>query len=211
MNINKIRKQLLQESKIHASNFGWNENLFINMSQKSKYQYEEIRSFFPGGYKSLIQLYLDELNEKMTIDSKKINLLRLKLHERIRELVILRLKIMMKEKKLIIKTFLYLLLPHNLKFSSKNLYATIDQIWFLAGDTSTDFNFYSKRAILSSIYTITLIHFINNEDIDETIFILNKQLKRVSLIPKIKNKTKELFIFMPKFLKIGRKFSFFKQ
>ena len=64
--------------------------------------------------------------QKKLQDSKKINLLRLKLHERIRELVILRLKIMMREKKLIIKTFLYLLLPHNLKFSSKNLYVTID-------------------------------------------------------------------------------------
>ena len=27
-----------------------------------------------------------------------------------------------------------------------------------AGDNSTDFNFYSKRAILASIYSITLIY-----------------------------------------------------
>ena len=47
----------------------------------------------------------------MTDKSKKLDLLRLKVHERIREIIKLRLKIMLKEKKIISKTFLYLLIP----------------------------------------------------------------------------------------------------
>ena len=133
-------------------------------------------------------MYLDTVNNQMTEDSKKINLIRLRVHERIKELVILRLKIMSREKELISKTYFHLLLPQNFKIASRCLYKAVDQIWFVAGDNSTDFNFYSKRAILASIYSMVMLHFINNNSLDQTIELLDKQLKRVSKIPKIKNR-----------------------
>ena len=123
---------------------------------------------------------LNEINQKMTNKSKKINLIRLRVHERVRELVVLKLKIMQEEKTLLSKTFFHILLPVNHKLASINLFKTVDQIWFLAGDSSTDFNYYTKRIILSKIYTLTMMHFVNNENIDETISILDKQINRVS-------------------------------
>ena len=156
-------------------------------------------------------MYLEEINLKMTKNSKKINLIRLRTHERVRELVKLRLKIMLKEKILIKKTFIHLLLPFNHKIAYKNLYRTVDQIWFLAGDNSTDFNFYSKRMILATIYTSTISHFINNDDYQETINFLEKNLKKVSLIPKLKNKTKNFSEFLLKSIKFKKYFSSFTQ
>jgi len=211
MNLKKIRKEILIEAKLNVVRYGWNENLFINIKNNSKFKYDEIIALFPQGYPTLIEMYLDEINEKMTLESKKINLIRLKVHERIRELCILRLKIMLKEKKLISKTFLYLLIPLNYKLALKNLYKTIDQVWFLAGDNSTDFNFYSKRAILASIYINFMIHFINNDNIEETIILLDKQLKRVSKIPKIKDRINVMTNIIPQFFKIGKRFNFTRQ
>ena len=209
MKIEKIRKEILKEIKSYVAEIGWSENLFLNFSQSSNYKYEELISLFPNGKNDLIQMALDEINEKMTIRSKKINLNNLKVHERIRELIILRLKIMHIEKNFISKTFLHLLLPFNYSFTSKNLYKMADQVWFLAGDDSTDFNYYTKRTILGSIYTMTIIHFINSDNISETIKVLDKQLKRVSKIPKIKNKTKEILNFFPRLLDLSKKFSRF--
>ena len=156
-------------------------------------------------------MYLEEINLKMTKNSKKINLIRLRTHERVRELVKLRLNIMLKEKILVKKTFIHLLLPFNHKIAYKNLYRTVDQIWFLAGDNSTDFNFYSKRMILATIYTSTISHFINNDDYQETINFLEKNLKKVSLIPKLKNKTKNFSEFLLKSIKFKKNFSSFTQ
>ena len=156
-------------------------------------------------------MYLEEINLKMTKNSKKINLIRLRTHERVRELVKLRLNIMLKEKKLVKKTFIHLLLPFNHKIAYKNLYRTVDQIWFLAGDNSTDFNFYSKRAILATIYTSTISHFINNDDYKETINFLEKNLKKASIIPKLKNKTKNFSEFILKSIKFKKNFSSFTQ
>ena len=209
--IKKIRNQILQEAKLCVAIYGWNDNLFLNISNKSKFNYDEIKVLFPYGYKTILQMYLDEINNKMTANSVNLDLIRLKTHERIRELIILRLKILEKEKKLIQKTFLYLLLPHNYRLSSKNLFKVVDQIWFLSGDNSTDFNFYSKRIILGSIYTNTMIHFINNKNIEETIIILNKQLKRVSQIPKLKKRITNTVNLIPKLFRLGNFFPIFKQ
>ena len=211
MNLKKLRNNIYKKAKLSAMKFGWNENLFDNIANESPYIYEEIYALFPEGYLSIVQMYLEEIDEKMIKESEKINLIRLKTHERIRELCILRLNIMSKEKDLISKTFLHLLLPHNYKFSSKNLYKTVDQIWFLAGDNSTDFNFYSKRIILASIYTSIMVHFINNDNMEETLFLLNKLLKRVSKIPNIKNNISNLTKIFPQIFKLGKKFNFVKQ
>lgn len=211
MDIIKIRIKILEDIKPYVIKEGWNKDLFTTVSQSSHFKYEEIKALFPEGNKTLVQMYLNEIDKKMNNDSKKINLIRLRVHERIRELIILRLKIMLKDKKFVSKTFLYLLLPNNFKLATKFLYKISDQIWYLAGDHSTDFNFYSKRAILSSIYTITMMHFINNDNLNDTIQVLDKQLKRVSHIPKIKNRIRDLSMLVPQIIKLGNKFSFFKQ
>ena len=211
MNLNKIRKEVLSDSKTYVIKYGWNEKMFSKVAKNSKYDTAVVLSLFPEGYISLIQVYLDEINAKMTKESKKLNLIRFKVHERIRELCILRFKIMTKEKKIVCKTFLHLLLPNNYNFSLKNLYKTVDQIWYLAGDSSTDFNFYSKRAILASIYSTTIMHFINNDNFEETINLLNKQLKKVSKIPKIKERLSDYIKLASHFVKLGKKFSFSKQ
>lgn len=211
MSLKNNKLKILKEVKQYASNDGWNDNLFISIEKFSKLTYHEIIALFPNRCFDLIEMYLEEINEKMTFQSQKINLIQLRVHERIRELFILRLKIMLKEKKLISKTFLYLLMPQNFRQASKSLYKTVDQMWFLAGDNSTDFNFYSKRIILSSIYLTVMIHFINNENIDETINILNKQLKRVSKIPNIKNKMHSTKTVISQIFKFKKNYSYFKQ
>ena len=211
MKLKKLRNQILLEAKPYVIKYGWNESLFSNMKNHSKFSYEEMNVLFPAGYRTLIEMYLEEINMKMTSESQGINLIRLRVHERIRELFILRLKIMSKEKKLISRTFLSLLLPYNYKLASKNLYNTVDQMWYLAGDNSSDFNFYTKRTILAFIYTGIMMHFINNDNIDETIILLNKQLKRVSKIPQIKSKINDITKIIPQIFKFGKDINLFKQ
>ena len=211
MKLNKIRNEILIETKPYVIKHGWSEEMFNKVALNSKYESSIVFTLFPKGYISLIQLYLDDVNGKMNDESKKLNLIRLKVHERIKELCILRFKIMIKEKEIIRKTFFHLMLPSNYTFCIKNLYKTVDQIWFLAGDSSTDFNFYSKRAILASIYSSAILHFINNDNFEETISLLNRLLKKVSKIPKIKQRFNDFLDLAPNIFKLRKKFNFTKQ
>ncbi|XP_009873933.1 PREDICTED: ubiquinone biosynthesis protein COQ9, mitochondrial-like, partial [Apaloderma vittatum] len=48
-----------------------------------------------------------------------------------------------------------LLLPRNIPSSLTLLTSMIDDIWHYAGDQSTDFNWYTRRAVLTGIYSTT--------------------------------------------------------
>jgi len=209
--LDSMRKKILNESKIFIVKNGWNENLFDIVANNSKFTKEEILALFPNGYLSLLNFYLFELNRLMTENSKKLDLIRMKTHLRIREIILLRLRDLQCDKPLFKRTFFTLMLPQNHRLFLKSLYITIDQMWFIAGDSSTDFNFYSKRAILAGIYSSVILYWINNKNFDETSEFLDKQLKKVSKIPRLKNHINNLSRFFPQAVSIFRNFSTTKQ
>ena len=211
MNLEKVRKKILEDVKLHISENGWNIDIIEYLSNKTNFKKKDLVVLLPEKNNTLIKIYLEEINKKIKNKIIKLNFSNLRTHQRIRELIILRLNIMLKEKKLISKTFFYLLLPQNYKLASKYLYRVVDEMWYLSGDKSTDFNFYSKRVILSSIYTATIMHFINNDNIQDTIEFLDKQLKKVSKIPEIKKSIKDITKIIPITDNFAKKFSFFKQ
>ena len=99
------------------------------------------------------------------------------------------------------KIFLNLFIPKKYFSLPKQLYNSVDQIWFIAGDSSADFNFYTKRLILSGIYLRVMLFFFNNDDQVGLEKILDEDLKRVSKIPEIKSKFKIFKEYIPKFAK----------
>ncbi|XP_061863466.1 ubiquinone biosynthesis protein COQ9, mitochondrial [Colius striatus] len=63
-----------------------------------------------------------------------------------------------------------LLLPHNIPSSLNLLTSMIDDIWQYAGDQSTDFNWYTRRAVLTGIYNTTELVMLQDSspDFEET-------------------------------------------
>jgi ubiquinone biosynthesis protein COQ9 len=213
MNKNDIylkKKKILVNSKKIIIDHGWNKNLPNYISKKKITNLNELFFLFPDGYKDLLSFYLIDLDLRMITYIKKLDLIRMRIHERIREIIILRLKNNEKEKVLLRKTTSSLLLPHHYQISTKALYNTVNHIWNSAGDNSTDFNFYTKRFTLAQILLITNLHWLNNDDLTDTIKILDKQLKLISKIPKIKNTIKDITKIVPLGIKGLKNFNFFK-
>ncbi|ESO90333.1 hypothetical protein LOTGIDRAFT_123544, partial [Lottia gigantea] len=69
-------------------------------------------------------------------------------------------------------------LPPNAVESWENLSKLMDDIWFYAGDRSTDFNWYTKRASLATVYKSTEIYMIqdNSDDQMQTWQFLDRRL-----------------------------------
>ena len=194
-NLNLKRRKVLNESKKYVVTNGWNESLFKSITKNKIFKIDEILILFPEGYLSLLKFYLKELNIDMTSSAINLDLTRMKTHQRIREIILLRLNIKQNEKDLIKRTYFTLLLPKHFNILLMSLYNIVDQIWFIAGDNSTDFNFYSKRAILATVYSSTVLYWINNENFEETKKFLDKQLKKISKIPQIKKQIKNVSSF----------------
>lgn len=74
-----------------------------------------------------------------------------------------------------------LLLPQNIPDSLKHLSTMVDDIWYHAGDRSTDMNWYTRRAALTGIYNTTELVMLQDSspDFEETWAFLDNRIKDV--------------------------------
>jgi len=194
----KKRLEVLKFAKIFISEKGLTKNSLENISKRYGLNINEIELLFPEGNIDLIKFTLEQLNKELEEYCKKIDLIRLPVHKRIKKVLLSKISLMNKNKLFYRSIFLNLLIPKKNFSLSNQLYNSVDQIWFIAGDSSTDFNFYTKRLILSGIYSRVILFFFNNNNQEELENILDESLKRVSKIPEIKSKLKIFRDYLPK-------------
>ena len=194
----KKRQVVLRLAKEFVSENGLTKNCLENISKKYRLNIDETDLLFPQGNIDLIKFALEQLNNDLEVYCRQIDLIRLPIHKRIRKVLLSKISLMNKDKPFYRSIFLNLLIPKKNFSLSNQLYNSVDQIWFIAGDSSTDFNFYTKRLILSGIYSRVILFFFNNKDQEELENILDESLKRVSKIPEIKSKLKIFRDYLPK-------------
>ena len=195
------RLKILKFAKIIVAEYGLTAQTLKKISKKYDLDIHEMNLLFPEGKNDLLQFILEQLNIDLENYCKKLDLIRLPVHKRIRKILISKIYLMNKEKKFYNKIFLNLLIPKKNFFLPLNLYKSVDQIWFIAGDTSVDFNFYTKRLILAGIYSRVIFFFFNNNNQEMLEDLLDSNLKRVSKIPELKTKLNFLKDYLPKALK----------
>ena len=197
----KKRLEFLNYARTYISKNGLNKNTFKDISNKYKLDLNETELLFPEGNVDLIKFALEKLNRDLEVYCNKIDLIRLPTHKRIKKVLLSKIYLMNRDKLFYKTIFLNLLIPKKYLSLPKQLYNSVDQIWFIAGDSSVDFNFYTKRLILSGIYSRIMLFFFNNDDQVGLEKILDEDLKRVSKIPEIKSKFKIFKEYIPKFAK----------
>ena len=182
----KIKLKILESVKEYVKVNGWNSDIidYINIKNLKK---SEILSYFPDGINDILNFAYDELNNKLKSSLKKINIINLPINKRIKKILITRIELMNKDKNFYKKTFYFLALNNQKKVVKKNLYKTVDEMWYLAGDNSTDFNFYTKRLVLAGLYVNAIAVFFN-KNILEAEKNIDRNLNRISKIPKIKSR-----------------------
>ena len=72
---------------------------------------------------------------------------------------------------------------------SRMLFNVSDEIWHLSGDTSTDFNFYTKRIILMNVYFASFIYFLRDNSVEysKTKDFIDNQISYVLKFGKLKS------------------------
>ena len=199
--LQKKRLEVLKFAKIFVSKKGFSNNSLESISKKYGLDVNETDLLFPEGNIDFIKFTLEQLNNELEDYCRKIDLIRLPVHKRIKKVLLSKIFLMNKNKLFYRSIFLNLLIPKKNFSLSSQLYNSVDQIWFIAGDSSTDFNFYTKRFILSVIYSRIMLFFFNNNNQQELEDILDESLQRVSKIPEIKSKLKIFKEYFPKVAK----------
>lgn len=143
---------------------------------------------FPARERDLVDAFSEWADDAMEAALKQTALSEMKIRERIKAAVSARIAALRPHKDAARRAAAFLTLPQNAATAMRLLYRTVDRMWRLAGDTSTDFNFYTKRMILAGVYSSTLLRWFNDASEDEkpTFDFLDARIENVMQFEKFK-------------------------
>ena len=121
-------------------------------------------SHFPTGPAGAVLAWIDLVNREMEAAAAAEDIAALRVPQRIRRAVELRLIAMAPHKAALRRALALLALPWNAPQGLRATAGAVDAMWHAAGDTSADFSWYTRRATLGAIYTATIAWWLRDED-----------------------------------------------
>ncbi len=131
----------------------------------------------------------------------------MKIRDRITALLATRLEIMAPDRESLRRALAIMAMPQNLAKAAKMGWRSADRMWRLAGDTSSDFNHYTKRMTLSAVYASTISVFVNDdsENFSDSRAFLDRRIDNVMQFEKVKFQAKQRKEYVPSLSRfIGR-------
>ncbi len=194
-----MRPEILAAVLDHVPFDGWSVAAMKNAAADLKVPLEFVKMAFPGGPAEMVEEHLTGVDEEMLKIIKTRGFNKMGVTKRITTAIEVRLEINERHREVVRRTVGFLALPFNAPLAAKCLWRTCDLIWKAAGDTSTDYNHYTKRLILGGVYSSTLLVWLgdSSEGYQETHAFLARRLGDVMEFEKAKGKFRELTRDLP--------------
>jgi ubiquinone biosynthesis protein COQ9 len=197
----QMREAVLAAALPHAAFDGFTDSVLQKAGAEAGVTMPELARLFEAGPMSLIEFYSHWADGEMEKRLAATDLKAMKIRERIACAVKTRLAVLKPQKEAARRAGALLSLPMHAALGAKLLYRTVDAMWRAAGDTSTDFNFYTKRGILAGVYGSTAMRWFNDTSSDEkpTEDFLAARIENVMQFEKFKAKAKDALSNFPAF------------
>jgi ubiquinone biosynthesis protein COQ9 len=167
---------------------GWGEQALARAATAAGVEQSVARLAFPGGAIDMIAGWIESIDAKMDSAFAGGGLAAMKVRERIRTLVQFRLDAVAGREEALRRALAIQAMPQNLARTARLGWSSADLMWRLAGDTATDYNHYTKRALLAGIYAATLAVFLDDdsEGKAEARAFLDRRIEGVMKFEKVK-------------------------
>ena len=195
------RAAVLEKALPLAAADGFSEAVLARAGKEAGIDASMLLHLFPLGAESLVEAYSDWADSAMRENLAAHSISALKIRERIRAAVLARIDALRPHKEAARRAAAFLMLPLHAALATRLVYRTVDAMWRAAGDTSTDFNFYTKRAILAGVYSSTVMRWFNDvsDDESETRAFLDARIENVMQFERFKAEIRERVKQMPGF------------
>lgn len=169
---------------------GWSEAAVRHAAAARGIDPDAAAFAFQDGPMAMIAAWIGSIDAAMAAALPPEKLATLKIRERIRSLVQFRLDAVAPHKEALRRAQAIMALPQNAPRALKLGWRSADAMWRLAGDTATDYNHYTKRMTLGSIYAATLAVFVgdSSEGHAETRAFLDRRIEDVMRFEKAKGR-----------------------
>ncbi len=157
---------------------GWTDAMVARAATDAKIDLPLATRAFAHGPASMIDAFHRRADRAMEAQLAQHDLESMKIRDRIGLAVRLRLLAMEPHREAVRRALVVQARPRNVLGSGTALIRIADAIWHGIGDTSTDFSFYTKRALVSGVYASTAIVWLSDEspDFEESWAFLERRI-----------------------------------
>jgi len=197
--LDQARAAILRATLVHVPFDGWSEAA-ITAGIADAGQRESLSVLaFPDGPSALAEYYSADADRRMEAGLDAELIAKLPIRERIITALRLRLTQAENEREALKVLMTWFAFPAHQALAAQCLYRTVDAVWHAIGDTSTDFNFYSKRAILAGVLAATVLYWLGDESegAASTFGFLDRRIADVMAFEKAKGRAREWLAELP--------------
>lgn len=186
------KEQLLDAALLHVPFDGWTEATFKAAIEDTGIDPTVARAVCPRGALDLALAFHKRGDTVMVTHLKAADLSDMRFRDRIAYAVRTRLECA-EDKEAVRRGTTLFALPMHAADGAKAVWQTCDAIWTTLGDTSTDVNWYTKRATLSGVYSSTVLYWLGDDSPGQqaTWNFLDRRIDDVMRIEKIKAQVNE--------------------
>ncbi len=183
-----LRRRLALAVGENAVFDGWSRTAVDSAAQQLGIDPIQARLAVPKSPSGLIDLYIQEVDRALEAWFTPKRLEGMKIRDKIRSIIWRRLEIMGPAREAVRRALAILAMPQNVPTALRTGWRTTDLMWRIAGDTSTDFNHYTKRMTLGAVYGSTLLIWLDDksETWQETAAFLDRRIGDVMNFEKFK-------------------------
>lgn len=199
------RERLIEAILPDVAFEGWSQTALRNAARQIGMTAEEAAALFSGGAPDLVAGFSRWADRRM-----------LEWYEaapsgggtaaRVRRALALRFEVVQPWREAVRRALSVLALPPHVALGARLLYETVDGIWYAAGDASTDFSFYTKRATLAGVYGAALLFWLEDrsEGFADTQAFIDRRLADVARLGNARHRLETALQRLPDPLRLLR-------
>ncbi|AQR74612.1 COQ9 family protein [Sphingomonas sp. LM7] len=186
--LDELRDALAPAVAANAAFDGWSDAALNAAADAHGVDRDVARLAFSGGAVVMIDAWFASIDHAMAARFTPEALAAMKIRARITALVEARLDIAAPNREALRRAAAILAMPQNVARAAKLGWRSADVMWRLAGDTATDYNHYTKRAMLGGIYAATIAVFLqdDSEGHADTRAFLGRRIENIMQFEKAK-------------------------
>jgi ubiquinone biosynthesis protein COQ9 len=186
--IEAAKSRLLDAALMHVPFDGWSEKTLQRAIEDSGVDEGLAQLAFPRGTIDLAVWFHDRADNQLEAWLATGALEGMKIREKVAAAVRKRLELVSGDKDSVRYAASLFALPIYAGEGARAIWRTADIIWTGIGDTSDDANWYTKRAILSGVYSSTVLYWLGDtsEGFEDTWAFLDRRIAGVMQFEKLK-------------------------
>ena len=159
----QIRDEIINATLPNVMFDGWSWQSVINNASELGHDEPAVFAVFPERIIDVLDGFADLADREMLKNLEVQNPEELRVRDRIRAGVIARLQYLQPHRDAVRASVGFWGIPTRKPRAAKIVWRTADQIWNWAGDDAKDYNYYTKRGLLSGILVSTLLVWLDDE------------------------------------------------